>query len=570
MKKIITILMLFSVCLKAQDFRHIDSMLTKKQYYTVIAELSKFTDSYPDTTQVQIYDDLAQSYYYTLDFTNAKSYTIKSYDMYVKIGNHVQANKKLITLGVIYLGTNDYAQAKKYFDRSLLKCDNTDDKYYVYGGYIDYYTHFKKYDSSMIYINMCLAINAKDPYTHLSLAKLYVAQNKCDNGIDTYKKILSYDINQSLKNECYAEIAKLYKNDSKLAIAYLDSVDTGILEYAIIKCQVLIDIYKNEHILDSVCFYSNKLMLLKDSMTQFNINEKSEQLSAEFDSKYHVKEAEQEIQTKKEHTHTLNIVILICIIIIIMTVIVLFWVKRQKDINDKLAHTIKEKNKEIIDSINYAKGIQESILPVKLDNAFVLFKPKDIVSGDFYWAFEKNGIRYYAVADCTGHGVPGALLSMLCSRLLDEAIVIYKEPFTIIKWVKEELEKHMSRLGRNDSMEIGLVSIDLRDMMSYYGIKRPLYIVTKDGLEECKVNDNDMIYKQLNKGDMLYISTDGYVDQFGTGGKKYSSKRLKSFLVTLNDLSMQNKQLALSVNMKSWMGSNEQIDDILIMGIQLP
>jgi len=260
----------------------------------------------------------------------------------------------------------------------------------------------------------------------------------------------------------------------------------------------------------------------------------------------------------------------------------------------KQKEVIELKNKDITDSINYAKRIQEAILPTRenfkslFPESFILFKPKDIVSGDFYWLSEKNEHIYIAAADCTGHGVPGAFTSMIGTALLNEIVNDkgIQEPGKILDALREGIIKALKQSGKEgeskDGMDISLCSIDLKNKkLEYAGAYNPLFLLRKKELLEFKadkfpigISDHQKLFTNnlvdLQAGDSIYIFSDGYADQFGgPGGKKYMRKRFKDHLLEMQSLPMEQQGLALNKAIVEWQGKSEQVDDILVIGIRI-
>jgi serine phosphatase RsbU (regulator of sigma subunit) len=254
---------------------------------------------------------------------------------------------------------------------------------------------------------------------------------------------------------------------------------------------------------------------------------------------------------------------------------------------------IEEKNKDITDSINYAKRIQDATLTSKeikyklFPNAFVLFKPKDIVSGDFYWFAGKNGKRLISVCDCTGHGVPGALMSMIGNNLLNKVVneKAITAPDKILIELDEELRitlKKDENTDSKDGMDVALLSFSSEREMEYAGANRPLWIVRDGKLEEIKATKNSIggdrydelpDFKchsiKLNEGDTVYISSDGFADQFNNEDKKLMTRRFKEILLSIQHLSMQEQEKYLDEFIDKWKGNLEQTDDILVIGIRV-
>lgn len=254
---------------------------------------------------------------------------------------------------------------------------------------------------------------------------------------------------------------------------------------------------------------------------------------------------------------------------------------------------IEEKNKDITDSINYAKRIQNAILASKeikyklFPNAFVLYKPKDIVSGDFYWFAGKDGRRLIAACDCTGHGVPGALMSMIGNNLLNKIVSekAITAPDKILTELDEEIRKALKKdenIDSKDGMDVALLSFSSETDMEYSGANRPLWIIRDGKLEETKATkisiggdryNVEMDFKnhivKLEKGDTVYIASDGFADQFNNDDKKLMTRRFKEILLSIQNLSMAEQEKYLDDFIEKWKGGLEQTDDILVIGIRV-
>jgi ligand-binding sensor domain-containing protein/serine phosphatase RsbU (regulator of sigma subunit) len=253
-----------------------------------------------------------------------------------------------------------------------------------------------------------------------------------------------------------------------------------------------------------------------------------------------------------------------------------------------------EKNKDITDSIRYAKRIQEAIMPpmhnVKkcLPDSFILYKPKDIVSGDFYWVEKKGDIVMFAAVDCTGHGVPGAFMSIVGHNLLNQA-ADEDSPGKVLDKLNKLLTETLKQPGSSeyrvrDGMDISLCFINIKTMeLQYAGAYNPLYIVRKRELKEYKADalaigthdeNSNAHYTnhtlQLEKGDMIYIFSDGYVDQFGgPQGKKFKYNQFKELLVSIQDLGPEAQHITLDKAIEDWRSGMEQVDDMLVIGVRV-
>ncbi|MGE0567598.1 MAG: tetratricopeptide repeat protein, partial [Bacteroidia bacterium] len=257
---------------------------------------------------------------------------------------------------------------------------------------------------------------------------------------------------------------------------------------------------------------------------------------------------------------------------------------------------IKEKNKDITDSIMYAKRLQEAVFPQTdllnqfFAESFVLFRPKDIVSGDFYWFEKVKDKTIFIVGDCTGHGVPGAFMSILGHNLLNQIILEENilEPAEILETLDKKVISSLNKKGSsekyNDGMDIGVVVIDRsNNKLRYAGANRPLVIKREGEIIELKQNKfaiggmqlrNQKVFTQheieTKKEDTLYLFSDGYYDQFGgPNGKKLKYKMLKDMLVTNSEKSMQEQLTILSENFERWKGTLEQIDDVCVIGVRI-
>jgi len=267
--------------------------------------------------------------------------------------------------------------------------------------------------------------------------------------------------------------------------------------------------------------------------------------------------------------------------------------ERTKTIEEQ-RNQIAKSHQNIKDSIVYAKRIQEAIMPSKeiLDKSFndyfVFFKPRDIVSGDFYWIKQIGDYTVYAVADCTGHGVPGALLSMLGISFLSEIVskARFDTPDEILnrlrKKIKSSLKQTDKGIESKDGMDIALCVIDHDSLqLQYAGAYNPIYIVRDGELTEIKASRNpigafikekpfQMNDFKLKKGDVLYTFSDGYSDQFGQNeNQKFNKRNFKKLLVKIFDKSMSEQKEILENVLEKWKGETEQTDDIIVMGVRI-
>lgn len=268
-------------------------------------------------------------------------------------------------------------------------------------------------------------------------------------------------------------------------------------------------------------------------------------------------------------------------------------------------HELQEKNDEIVDSINYAKRIQSGLIPPEsalqkiLPESFVLFKPKDIVSGDFYWATDlntttnteqdKDKLVLFSVADCTGHGVPGAFMSIIGLKVFNQSVQQLDVNTTgqALDYLNHEVfnavNKHTE--GDNiirDGMDVALCAINFKTLkLNFSGANNPVYIIRDKQLHEIKGDkrpigsyEDDNLFTdneyQLVKNDMIFIFSDGYADQFGgPKGKKLKYKPFKELLIANSDKTIDEQKSQLDNLFENWRGDLEQLDDVCVIGVRV-
>lgn len=392
--------------------------------------------------------------------------------------------------------------------------------------------------------------------------------------------------------------------------------------------ELLIDVTKNlgntylkQNKYDKAAAMYSDCLYLKDSLYKIQTIDKLSEMEVKYETGKKEEElkrmgAEKEVADLKAKQSRLWLIASSAAILFVIIVAVVLYRqnKSRQQANKLLQHQNNEivhQKKEITDSINYAKRIQLAILPpdkmVKqlLPSAFVLYKPKDVVSGDFYWLEEKNGMVMFAAVDCTGHGVPGAMMSVVGLNLLNQAV---KEkgltvPADILQHldtgVTDTLRQSADKDSIKDGMDLSLCSFNPKTLeLQYAGAFNNLWVVRKnisstytpqtkkeiffeEHLLEIKadkfpigsnldgVADNYTNYKlQLQKGDCVYLYSDGFADQFGgPKGKKFKYNSLKKFLVSVHHLPPAEQREKLLTAFESWRGNLEQVDDILVIGV---
>lgn len=252
------------------------------------------------------------------------------------------------------------------------------------------------------------------------------------------------------------------------------------------------------------------------------------------------------------------------------------------------------RNKDLTDSLNYARRIQAALLPADhhirriFPDHFIYYRPKHIVSGDFYWFGERDDRYFIVAADCTGHGVPGALMSMIGLELIQKIINEFRVDDTdqVLLTMNRELEsaffkEESGKAMIKDGIEMGICIIDKKTrLMEFSGAFLPVYIVRDDKLIEIKGDKKNVVQSfamvsfnrstfTLREGDLLYLFSDGYADQFGgPENKKFMYRRLRHILLTISKYSLADQQRILDETIESWMEGHDQIDDMMILGIK--
>ncbi len=529
-------------------------------------------------------------------------------------------------IGAIYLDdkNNDLAIKQYHYSVPLaIAINDSDDLSENYSSLGTAYTNKKNYDSSLLYHLKSLDIRLKKS-NKKNLANTYNNIGLVYKGLKDYEKatdflIKALNIRTEIKDKKGIAGSKInignvlnLKKDYLQALVYLNE-----------GAKIAYDVKQAE-------FYCNGLLGIKnsyaglqkwkecsfawDAYKQASDSVKAEKIKKdiiELETKYEsdrkdvdLKLQEEQIKSKTAQNSKQQILIMASVIALLMSLIAVFFIYRSFRLNKKNAvqlafknHLIEEKNKEITDSINYARLIQQSLLASEtmlnknLKEYFILYIPKDIVSGDFYWAAETNKGFLLACVDCTGHGVPGAFMSLIGKENLDKAIVSTNSPKQILselnKGVKRSLNQNSGN-GNRDGMDAAIIRIedqaDGKAKVFYAGANRPFWILRKGGagILEIKATkqaiggfteDNQEFEEHellLEKGDSIFISTDGYADQFGSEkNKKLTTKRFKELLISLQNLSAAVQKDKLEEFFISWKGKNEQLDDLLVIAIKI-
>ena len=561
------------------------------------------------------------------NISKALEYYHKSLTLEEELGNTDGIATSLNNIAGIYNDQGDDEKALEYFNKSLkllVKLKNRRGIASVnnsIGSLIDSKGNTEKaleYFSKAYTIQKEIGNKSGQSDCLNNIGHAYFKQGNVDNALIYYYQSLelreeiddkdgiicsSLRISKALFSKGETRRAKKYALQS-----YNLSQEIGYPRNIKLSAQILSEIYEKENNKSEAL----KMLKLFITMNDSIINEDTKNATAKQQAKYEyerqklIDDAEHEklISFEKKEKEKKQITIYAVIVGLLLVLVFLLFVfnrlkitRKQKDVieNQKetveLAHSeLGEKNQEILDSIIYAKRIQSAILPTDkivkecLPDSFILYKPKDIVAGDFYWMEHKDGKVLFAAADCTGHGVPGAMVSVICNNALNRSVREHglTEPGKILDKTRgiviHEFEK--SEEDVNDGMDIALCSLEGK-RLKYSGAHNPLWIIRKGEIIETKANkqpigqfDNPEPYIthsfDLEKGDSIYIFSDGYVDQFGgEQGKKFKAKAFRELLLRIQDKPMEEQKTIIDETFSAWKGSLEQIDDVCVIGVRV-
>lgn len=533
-------------------------------------------------------------------------------------------------LGKKELALNYKFKAKKLFEEAKDTIFTAIACHHIAGLYFD----LGKIDEAEKYNGMALMVFIKkfklsgmaDAYT--LAGQIYESRKEYADAINNYKGSLSSKTFLGLRDgiiDANFRLGVVYFKMKDIAKAK-KHLNTGlVLAKQIGSKSSISDIYKHLAMVDSLSnnyasAYSNYKLYIayKDSLVNQASAEKISQLQSDFENdkieQIKKREEEQKEALRKDREYQQKVILYSIsggLILVLVFFLFLFRSYQQKqkinnelivknEIIEKQKHIVEEKQTEILDSINYAKRIQYSLLASdkllkeNLANYFLFFKPKDVVSGDFYWGStitNSNGGKNFILvtADSTGHGVPGSIMSMLNIACLNEAINADKltQPADILNATRKKIIAHLSNDGSieggKDGMDCSLVSFDFNNKrICYAAANNPVWIVrnkmfiplTADRMPIGKHDKDAIPFSQgefkLESGDMVYTLTDGYPDQFGgPKGKKFKYKQLEELLVSISDKPLNLQRQVLEKTFDEWRGNLEQIDDICIIGVSI-
>lgn len=576
-----------------------------------------------------------------------------------KIDSPTKIARRLNNIGNIFFEQKELEYALEYYRKSLEVCLSNNllkEQVRRLSNIGNVYYEREKLDSSKVYfdraLNIAVATNGQMDLArcYRNQAKMFDYYGELDSALNCFKKALSLiEKQRNLRYEplLYCKIAEVYKKkrlyeisdkyfEKGLYIAKEIGAPLDISKAAFGLYEVNKSLNNKEkalqmfelHVLMRDSVYNEKIQ--KGTIyekTKYEFDKRKALLDAEHEKELAIVEAERRLQRIVSISVIVGLVMVLSFLVFIYNRLkitkkqkqeikhqkeVAEFQKKQAEIQTRMAEKhmgraialnkkIKEHHKEIQDSINYAKRIQEAIMPSReslqkdLKDGFVLYLPKDVVAGDFFWKEVVEDKVYFAAADCTGHGVPGAMVSVVCSNALSKSLIEEGNTDTG-KLLDRTRELVIARLAKSrqdvkDGMDISLCAIQYNQdgkkiydaELEWSGANNPLWLLRNNSTEiEVIKPDKQPVGKYelstpfnshkiyLNKGDKIFAFTDGFQDQFGgPKGKKFKPKQLKSILINHAHIPMDEIKEVLELKFNQWKGSLEQVDDVCIIGIRI-
>lgn len=526
-------------------------------------------------------------YFYIKDYQKALYYYQKALELHKSLNNPMNIARETGNIGLTYLNLGEIDKALENLHLAMEYRDKMADSQGKASTLVHLgTTYYKKKDyvKAAEYFNH--AIEISDKYGYMDM----VSNATRDLGAVYFK------LKQNNKAEqCF------------LKSLGIDSV-SGDLSAVKMDYSSLADMYYKTGKFDKAYRYFIKYSIVKDSL--FN-SEKSKELgkqeaASEYDRLQAVTNAEHKMELEKQDAisklekqrQNIWLILISCVALGLSVIAVIIFsslklTRKQKLIIQEQKNIVENKNYEILDSITYAKRLQDAILVPETEfnqffhDSFILYKPKDIVAGDFYWLHRvTNDLFLVAAADCTGHGVPGAMVSLVCSNALNRSVAEFhlQKPSDILDKTRELVLETFSKNHNEvkDGMDISLCLLNIKTgELEWSGANNSLAYFSGGQMKEIKADKQPVghyfnsqpftsYHVLLNKEDVIYLFTDGYADQFGgPKGKKLKYKQLFEYLTFISGMPCSAQKEYLDMKLEEWRGNLEQLDDICIIGIKV-
>ncbi len=590
------------------------------------AALSVFTLMDDKRGIANMLSNQAAIYYIQGDEVKSLELDLKSLKISEEINDSIRIVSSLNNIGTLYLNKKaTYKKALEYFLKAYQLSKAIQDKYLIGTATLNLgatYYNLKDDNKSLYFLQEALIAFDGTPDLPGALnqmGKIYLRKKEFNKALATHRKAFEYskkldtklDMTKSLIGmaECFLEQKRpneaINVYQSALEIGQPIKLTTEVKEIY----EGLSEAYSEKKDFKNAFDYQKLLLEIKDTIYNVNTDKKLGLLQFNFDlekKESEIKLLTKDMQLKQKEISRQKIVRNsfiggFVLLLIIAAVIIRAYYQKQKsnmqleEKNKTIELQKKEvelKNFEITSSIEYALRIQTAILPPKkivkqyLENSFILYKPKDIVAGDFFWIETIDEIVLFAACDCTGHGVPGAMVSVLCHNAINRAVREFglTRPSEILDKTNEIVIDNFSKSEEMimDGMDVSLCAYHPKTkILEWAGANNPLWIIRNNDLIETRADKQPIgeseNYKpftnhlcELNSGDTLYIFSDGYADQFGGESmKKLTKKRFKELILSIQSLSIQNQGEFLDNFITEYKKDNDQTDDILVMGVQI-
>ncbi len=584
-------------------------------------------------------------YTYMESYNQAIQYCVQSLRIKENLALEKGKEITLNTMGLIYQELGTEQKARDYFYSALKVATNNKNAYNLattHSNIGNFFLSINKNDSAIYHFQNALAIDSNSgdstglAYSYFDLAKVYKQKNNIAETELYLLKANQLALQQQMPEltaRISLELGDFYMDLSQYETAIIHLKSSLAIAQKISSSAILNEVYqKLAKYYDLIEDKDNALVYMRLYMleTEKKYLEENVKAIAEIETLYNIEKKQKEIDLLKKENDIKELqanqrrFMLFSLgagtLLLIILIIILYSRNRLKNKANKILQAqnnaiteqkaeiesqkeellhkgaaLEHKNKQITDSITYAKQIQESLLPStklfkqELPKSFVYYKPKDIVSGDFYWHARLENTIALAVLDCTGHGVPGAFMTVLANSLLNQIILEtgISSPDLVVSLLDQKIQQnlHQRHFGSisTDGLDIGLIFMNLKDKtLEFTGAKIPLYIIRNNQLEIIKpdrdsvgsTQENNKVFSkktiQLKKDSMIYMSTDGFQDQFGgPKDKKFMKRNFYEFLSSIDHLSTAEQEEKLEQKFQLWRGIQPQTDDVLVMGVRL-
>lgn len=566
-------------------------------------------------------------------------------DLYDEL-NLIEGRANLLnSIGNIYLDLGQYEKSEQYFNEAIYIAKSNDDSFTISTS-LSNLGHLKlregKNKEAIKFFKRALEIDQQQNdgeglgYSYYNMGEAYFPEGDFKRSRFYLQKSLEYaekSVDLELQAKVYSEIGNLYSETGNYRDAISNLKKSLTIAQKIDADPILQTCYNN------LAKYYDKLGDNENALNYFKLymlhkekmyaNQSSTKI-AEAEALYDLGKKEKQIQLLRSENrikdleaserNLMNIWLISGLVFVLALSAVVYRqyriqnkanktlqaqkaainrqkeeIAKQRDNIEQTNHTLEDINKQLTDSIQYARRIQMSLLPdnrllkANFSDSFILYLPRDIVSGDFYWLGQRDSLLYMAIIDCTGHGVPGAFMTVLANSLLNQIVIEEHciKPDLILnrldEKVKKSLNQHGITLSAFEGMDIAFLTIDINNyLLKFAGAKMPLYYIRENQLEQISgerfsIGGNEVENKQfslksiqLKKGDIIYLASDGFQDQFGgTEEKKFMKLHFKNLLSSMHDLTLIKQKEKLVTTLNEWKGFHTQTDDVLVVGIRI-